>query len=369
MKRLILILVLFLLVAMMAAQVNNPDKPLKGKWNLQLKKVWQVDEAGQDSFAEVQAIRIGPAGRIFIQDRKNFKIYLFDEEGKFIKSFGKRGEGPGEIKRMRGLQVVEDNIVAMDAGRVHFFDKNGKFVTTKLTPASLTARAFITADTFVSAPMILREGKKDPEKIVVYDLVNKSEKVITRYMPFKKALTSKRSGGNVMVVAVIVGGITPMMIVQYHQGIIYYGMSNSYEINMVDLNGKKLGGFSLKDRKANPVSMAFKKSLFSRGGNIPPDMLDRLIKGLPDEASFFSRLEVDKNGLIYVAVPNPEVRHVQGIDIFSAKGKYLYSTEIRLNEGDDIKGIAFSDDYIILAHENEDGDILVGKYSIKLPRN
>ena len=369
MKRVILFLFILLLVAMMAAQVNNADKPLKGKWNLQLKKVWQVAEAGPDSFAEIRAVRIGADGRVIVQDRKNFKIFLFDGEGKFIKSFSKRGEGPGEIKQMRGLQVIEDKIVAMDAGRVHFFDENGKFITTKVTPTNLTARAFITADTFISAPLILRRGKKDPEKIVVYDLVNQSEKIITQYMPFRKAVTSKTSGGNTMVVAVLVSGITPMMIVQYHKGIIYYGMSNSYEINMVDLNGKKLGSFSLKGRKLHMVSMEFKKNLFSRGGNIPPDMLNRLIKGLPDEASFFSRIEVDKNGLIYVAVPNPELRHVQEIDIFSAKGKYLYSTEIRLNEGDDIKGIAFANDVVIIAHENEDGDILVGKYTVKLPQN
>ena len=48
MKKMKLAFILILLIAFFQAAVVNPDKPLKGEWDFKLKKVWEIDRAGDD---------------------------------------------------------------------------------------------------------------------------------------------------------------------------------------------------------------------------------------------------------------------------------------------------------------------------------
>ena len=349
-------------------QVSNTDKPLRGKWDLKMKKIWEVDEAGEDVFAEISDMVISEDNYLFVQDRKNFKVYIFDQNGKFISSFGKRGEGPGEIKRMMRMFFVKNTIVLPEEGRLHFFDKKGKYIKTEIFPLKLRPRIFISKDIFISAPMAPREAVKEPVEIAIYNINSKEKTTITTYNPFEKATTAKKSKGEEMVIAVVIGGLTPMMMVHHHEGKIYYGMSDSYNIYIVDMRGKAVGGFSVMGRKQKPVSMDFKKGLFKGMGDIPQDMLKNIINGLPGKASFFQEIIVDKRGLIYVFIADPENRSTQGIDIFSLRGKYLYSSEIKVKAGDSIRRYHLDDDILILALESEEGDITIGKYAVSLPQ-
>ena len=90
---------LLLVSSLVFTVTENKDKPIKGEWDLQLKKIWEKKEAGIDSFAEVGQITSDSDGCLFVADSKYFKIFVFDQNGKFIRAFGKKGEGPGELKR------------------------------------------------------------------------------------------------------------------------------------------------------------------------------------------------------------------------------------------------------------------------------
>jgi hypothetical protein len=50
-KLLLLVFLLAVVVVKGAITNVNPDKPLKGQWNLNPRKVWQVDRAGDDVFS------------------------------------------------------------------------------------------------------------------------------------------------------------------------------------------------------------------------------------------------------------------------------------------------------------------------------
>jgi hypothetical protein len=146
-------------------------------------------------------------------------------------------------------------------------------------------------------------------------------------------------------------------------------MSDRYEIKMVDLKGKPKGSFSVEGRAPVPVSMEYKKGIFKRAAsNAPPAMIDRMVKGLPKVATFFTRIHVDDSGLIYLGIPDPEKRYRQRIDIFSPQGKYLYTTAIELDKDKIIRNLCFKDNLIFLAVEDEEGDIRITKYRASLPR-
>jgi hypothetical protein len=374
MKSIIVFLVLTIFSASLFAQIKNPDKPLKGKWDFQLKKVWEIEDAGEDVFADVQNIRAAKDGRIYIADSKNCKIYIFSKEGEFISLFGKKGEGPGEIMNYGSgdqLFVVNDTIVFSEWGKIQYFSLDGKYRKTVIIPSNLKPRTFISEDVFVSAPATVSINASGNKKanITLYNVKDQSKKVISEFQPYEKATASTEINGQRAIVAVVISSITPIVLVNYRKGKIYYGMSDFYKINVVNIKGKEICSFYIDGRKRKDVSRVFKNDLARSLGDIPADVLKNIIDGLPKKASFFQGITIDKNGLIYIFISDPGNETFLAIDIFSPMGKYLYSSELRPEQGRLIKwgDIHFDDDFIILTVEDEEENLKVAKYLIKLP--
>lgn len=370
MKIIVLVMLVFILTASLFTQVKNPDTPLKGKWDFQMKKTWEVEEAGNDVIGSVQNIGSSDDGRIYILDSKNYQIYIFSPGGKFISSFGKRGEGPGELKNFdtgEQLFVVDQNVIYADRAKIHYFSLDGIFERSVLYSTKMKPRTFVSKEVFISAPVNpgALGGKK--AKIKWYNVKDRREKIIAEFQLFKEAAATKRSPGRQVTLVVVFDGITPIMIVKNRNGKVYYGMSDTYAINRVDLKEKKTSSFSLDGREPEKITPAIKKELAKGFGDVPRDMLNRIMDGLPAKASFYQDLVIDNRGFIYVFLANPTAEPIQGIDIFSPGGKYLYSSQLRVEEGSSIQAIYLRDDLLVIALEDEEGTVKVAQYSVQLP--
>jgi DNA-binding beta-propeller fold protein YncE len=70
-------------------------------------------------------------GRLFVSDTMNFRVQIFDQDGRFIRSFGELGDGPGMIARSRGIALDrEGHIYLVDAAFNNFqlFDQEGQLL-------------------------------------------------------------------------------------------------------------------------------------------------------------------------------------------------------------------------------------------------
>ncbi|MCK4835149.1 MAG: 6-bladed beta-propeller [Candidatus Aminicenantes bacterium] len=370
MKKNFLFGLLSTLFCLLFNQVVNPDKPEKGSWDLQMKKIWEIDSAGNDVFGDIQEINVTADGKVFVLDAKNFRIFIFNKDGNFISAFGRRGEGPGEIKNLQmgsQLFIVGNRIIVVDRGRIHYFTREGKFIKTALYPFQTKPQTFVSEDVFISAPATIDDPRNSEAKVKLYNLKDKTEKVIATFKPYKKATASEENRGNQFIIAIIIDEITPLMMVKYREGKIYYGMSSHYLINVVNLQGKPITRFGIEGRKQNPISSAYKKKLAQQFKDAPQEMVKKIINGLPETASFFYEIFIDKNGLAYLFISSPDSKSRKKLDIFSPEGKYIYSSEIRVDTGLTIKYFTLKNKWIFIATEDEEGNQMVSKFSIKLP--
>ena len=108
----------------------SPD----GKLLLTLGKAGVAGE-GPDVFNQPSDVVVAPGGEIFVADghdeNSNARIVKFSKDGTFIKTWGKRGSAPGEFDTPHGLAFdARGRLFVADRGnnRIQIFDQEGKFL-------------------------------------------------------------------------------------------------------------------------------------------------------------------------------------------------------------------------------------------------
>jgi hypothetical protein len=320
MKNLVSAILFILFTTMFFAGIINPDKPLKGEWDFKLKNVWIIKSAGGEELANPRQLLVSGDGTIYVYDDKRLKFYILNPEGKTINTFGKKGEGPGEIQQMERTQLflVKNKLIAVDGGRLHYFTREGKYINSVVNTGRRGPTFFINDNEYISSPIFINLNAPDGKgKIKHYNIKTKQEKVISEFSLFKKGYVETPVGRRTIVVV----GITPMMVNGYDGSKIYFGKNDSFEINVVDLKGKKYNSFGIKREKEKYPEEPLRERFNELASKPSKEIVDSIIKSLPKEYTYFNRIEV-YNGLIYVFIPDFDHKNPRKLDIFSAEGKY-----------------------------------------------
>jgi DNA-binding beta-propeller fold protein YncE len=56
-------------------------------------------------------VAVGPDGRVYVSDTLNYRVEVFDQDLRFMRTFGSLGVGPGDFRRPKGIAVDADNVV------------------------------------------------------------------------------------------------------------------------------------------------------------------------------------------------------------------------------------------------------------------
>ena len=123
---------------------------------------------GPDTFNQPSDVVVGANGDIFVADghggNSNARIVKFSKDGKFIKTWGKKGFGPGEFDTphalaldSRGRLFVGDR----NNNRIQIFDQDGKFLE-EWAQFGRPSGVFIDGNDFVYVPTPESNAKRNP---------------------------------------------------------------------------------------------------------------------------------------------------------------------------------------------------------------
>ncbi|MCJ7581741.1 MAG: 6-bladed beta-propeller [Candidatus Aminicenantes bacterium] len=118
--------------------ITNPLQPYKSKdrfLSFKLEDDFRIDTE-EDFYAEIglseiTSFALDSAGNIYLINAwsSEFSIFKFDNFGNYVKCFGRKGQGPGEIQRAFFICVdADERVVTTDLSslKIVFFDNNGE---------------------------------------------------------------------------------------------------------------------------------------------------------------------------------------------------------------------------------------------------
>ena len=143
--------------------VHNPKEPVKKPGvpsSLELIRDLCIGDSPDDEnymFSQIGGVMVDKEEDIIVIDQKEVVIKVYDRNGKHLRTFGKRGGGPGEFNTASRISLKGGkDIVVLDRGnnRLSYYSKDGECLQeislgkyTSISRAKPDSRGFIYADT------------------------------------------------------------------------------------------------------------------------------------------------------------------------------------------------------------------------------
>lgn len=106
------------------------DRPLAGT-PAQVFAVGGAEGAEHEVFGEVSGVAFDASDNLYVLDRKNYRVLVYDRTGRFVRRIGSQGQGPGEFIAPMQLAVAGDGtVIVSDLGRRGYalFRPDGTFI-------------------------------------------------------------------------------------------------------------------------------------------------------------------------------------------------------------------------------------------------
>ena len=186
------VLVIFLAVVLLAGTAVPAPKTLEDRYRtgrilLRADEDW-TPNLPADLFFESGHIAVAPDGCVFVSNGKRHMIFKFDASGKFVKTIGRHGQGPGDLTNPGHLSILDGKYLVVGEyaanRRISIFDLDGNFVK------------IVTTGRYTSRPIALKNGKIayvcikgrmeqaemiNVEEVMIIDWMSGAQKSIVKY--------------------------------------------------------------------------------------------------------------------------------------------------------------------------------------------
>jgi hypothetical protein len=296
--------------------VTNPDFPRDGFVTCELDEELSIGGDVDDEdyiFHRPQDMKVAANGTIFVMDWGDSTFKIYDKDGKYIRTIGGRGQGPGEFERLIYFSLGTDgNIYVMDSvnHRVAILNEYGDYIAGFRIEDGLPNEIETDQNNFIYFGISFQDGEtrrlsihrynSSGEEIINYGVFRLVQPVITRRTKTSVSSTTSR------LAPTTVWTVNP-------EGKLYAAYGDEYQISVYDPNGK----LSLKfGREYTPLSNKY----FGQ-------------RGEPKYIGIFNiitrRWLFDENGNIWIEMYTDVDPEEIVYDVYSPEGIYLKQIKVK----------------------------------------
>lgn len=330
--------------------VNNPAEPVFGLLNLELEEELSVGDEDKPEaiLGSIFSLAVDEAGNIYLSQIRPPSLQLFDSAGKYLKTIGGFGQGPGEYQSPRTIFIGPDKktlYLRDDIFKVLIYQLDGTYLR-EINLSHYCYDFLVDSQGFIWGIMSLYDEKghfKSLEKI------GPDGKSLFQAIKAPYEIYTKTQGET--ITSITTGYEYDLMMAPLGPEALVCGYSKEYKLTVMDTEGKPQ--LIIKNQqKARPI---------------PAEELEEIGKYLTiTEQPFFYRLFTDDLSRIWVLRDFPGAKSKTGLDpkeydIYSRDGYYLYRTTLPYG-----RRLIIRNGYLWTTHTDEEkGSITVKRLRIK----
>lgn len=325
-------------------------------------RVGAADGRSWETFGRIVDVAFDDSDNAYVLDAQSRRIVVFDARGAFVREFGARGNGPGELGRPAAIEILRDGSLALldlsDRG-INLYRTTGEFVRLVALnddafnrPADIRAdpRGGLFARTHPRPVLRARSDEPEPRRSILYRFpLDGAPPLDVHEYPLPQAIVGRndpldRTRYTVLLDATPIFSATPSWDVLPDGGMVVH-YEDAYVIRVLDTNGRHVRTITRpfeprrvteadrnaeleRQRTGGPNAAAATATISGttsgmRIGTGQP--LPFRIPALPfaDVMSVVTRIATDPLGHIRVQRRNADGTPRGPIDLIDAAGRYI----------------------------------------------
>lgn len=310
------------------ALVHNVETPLFPNRTVVFEEelgISSEDEAGNIILFQPSQFTVDDLGNIYICDQQDFVIKVFDPQGKLIRSFGKKGEGPGEFQGILGMSFLPDGRMLLtdtSLRRSNLFDGSGNFLSSHKWRGFLLDLYLTTDTAYIANETIF--GQPSRMFVKKFDFEGNELLSLGEFKPM--GIKMLRSGDSMFAITL---PYTPRSIFSSDtkRRLLYHCTNDSYLIEVFDAEGNLLRKID-RPYERLPFTEKDAQDYYDSFADNPSQVYVEMAKDveLPPVKTVTDQLLVDDSGNLWVEL---QERIEQGkseltaYDIFDPEGIYM----------------------------------------------
>ena len=327
--------------------VRNPAEPLYGELELDLEEDLQIGREDDENyiFGQIFDIKMDDEGAIYVCDIKTPIVQMYDRNGRYVRTIGKIGQGPGEYERPMRMALLSEprRLYVQDMMRLKAYGPEGEYITETLLK-SFPHAFTVGGDGTIWAALSVSSDEGRSKELQRISPEGETLQVLGRFM---YEIFTKRESATTTV-SVSTGFEYDLHLAKIDESTVVYGYSKDYALEVVGADGKP----RLKIRNDEPAR------------EFTGEEQKELAKfGTPGHKPFFYGLTTDDRGRMWVLRSNPLATRGEKreFDIYSRDGYFLYTTRLIYARQFIVKNGALCARHVL----EEEGLEVVKRYKIK----
>lgn len=324
--------------------VKNPIEPYFSKEILKLEEDLTIGtKEGEPEylFQRIRTLEVNDNDNIFVLDTQASQVKVYDGQGKFLRSFGRPGQGPGELQfPMTILLNPKGEVIVGQLNKISYFTSEGEFI--KSIPQNFQGFVEDVDDEGNLLATVIDIEKQ------VYEIRKFDPGLNYLFTVGQSPLPSaeRRRTGETRAFFPLIR----FAIINSNQIVCGYP-GEGYFLKIYDFTGKLIKRIE-KEYLPIEVTEEMKKEIKLE---YPENMRDSLV--FPEELPPYIRFSTDDQGRIYVSTYETDVER-KGFyhDVFDAEGRFI--TRFSLKS----RPLVIKKNFLYTIEEDEEGYQFVKRY-------